>query len=46
VITQVNYEPVRGTDAFQRAVNAVSAGNILSFTLRRGNRFLFKAFTR
>ena len=47
VITQVNYEPVRGgTDRFLALVGAVRPGDILAFTLRRDNRYLFKAFTR
>lgn len=46
VITQVNYDPISGPDAFRQAVGQVAAGDILSFTIRRENRYLFKAFTR
>lgn len=46
VIRQVNYAPITDTASFERAVSAVSSGSVLSFTLRRGNRYLFKAFTR
>jgi Do/DeqQ family serine protease len=46
VITQVNYDPVSGPEAFHQAVARVAAGDILSFTIRRENRYLFKAFTR
>ncbi|TNF30046.1 MAG: PDZ domain-containing protein [Deltaproteobacteria bacterium] len=46
VITQVNYDPIQGPDGFTEAVDRVGAGDILSFTIRRGNRYLFKAFTR
>ena len=46
VITQVNYDPISGPDAFSQAVARVAAGDILSFTIRRENRYLFKAFTR
>ena len=46
VITQVNYDPIAGPEAFQGAIAQVGPGDILSFTIRRENRYLFKAFTR
>ncbi|MFO0744125.1 MAG: trypsin-like peptidase domain-containing protein [Myxococcota bacterium] len=47
VITQVNYQPVKGgPEGFAAAVARVGKGEILAFTVRRGDRFLFKAFTR
>jgi len=46
VITQVNYDPVTGPDGFRQMVARVGAGDILSFTIRRNDRYLFKAFTR
>jgi len=47
IVTQVNYEPVRGGVArFLALVDAVRSGDILAFTIRRDNRYLFKAFTR
>ena len=47
VITQVNYGAVKdGPTGFDKAVKAVPAGEVLAFTIRRGDRFLFKAFTR
>ena len=47
VITQVNYGAVKdGPTGFDKAVKAVPAGEVLALTIRRGDRFLFKAFTR
>jgi len=46
VITQVNYGAVRGVEGFARAVAAVARGEVLSFTIRRDNRYLFKAMSR
>lgn len=47
VITQINYEPVTGGPAaFEKAVGAIARGDILAFTIRRDDRFLFKAFAR
>ncbi len=47
VITQVNYTPLTGGAAsFVEGVSQVGAGELLSFTIRRGDRHVFKAITR
>jgi len=46
VILKVNYERVRNTSEFVRRVRAVSADNVVSLLIRRGQRKLFIAFTK
>ncbi|HIA02401.1 MAG TPA: Do family serine endopeptidase [Myxococcales bacterium] len=46
VILKVNYERVRNTTEFVRRVRAVSADNVVSLLIRRGQRKLFIAFTK
>ncbi|MFT7581591.1 MAG: serine protease Do [Myxococcota bacterium] len=46
IITQVNYDAVTSTAMLSKAVDDVPSGEMLSFTLRRGNSVLFKAITK
>jgi len=53
VILQVNYQTITagaggtgGKEAFDKAVAATPRGSPLALTLRRGDRFMFKVFTR
>jgi len=47
IITQINYEAIKGgPDGFARQLAKIERGDVLAFTLRRGDRFMFKAFTR